>query len=323
MDTRLTTHGTWRLLSATIMALALVMALGVTSASAASPTACRVQNTTTGGSYTALQAAVDAASKADRLLVKGTCMGTTIIGKKLVIEGVRTATSGKPTLSGGGQARVIEIRSGHRVRLRGLEIVRGRGSALDDSGGGILNRGVLTLVDVVVRHNRATTGGGIYNDMVVTMTGSTRILENKAYAGGGVFNGGWLTMDDSATISGNRSTWDGGGVWSYGIVRVNDASSIHDNRADHWGGGVLSHSGTIEMSGAATIRDNRATHQGGGVSSYYGTITMQDASSIHANRAGDVGGGVAAFRVTRAGVVCSPAEGANVVDNSPEDCHLR
>ena len=53
MGTRLTTtHGTWRLLIATIVALALVMALGATSASAASPTACRVQNTDTGKTYT-------------------------------------------------------------------------------------------------------------------------------------------------------------------------------------------------------------------------------------------------------------------------------
>ena len=66
MDTRLTTtHDTWRLAHlAAIVALALLMTLGATSASAASPTACRVQNTDTGKTYTALQPAVDAASRA-------------------------------------------------------------------------------------------------------------------------------------------------------------------------------------------------------------------------------------------------------------------
>jgi len=85
MDTRLTaTHDTRRLLLAIIVVLAVVMGLGATSASAAPPTVCRVQNTDTGTTYQALQPAVDAASRGARLIVRGTCVGTTIIGKEIL-----------------------------------------------------------------------------------------------------------------------------------------------------------------------------------------------------------------------------------------------
>lgn len=49
MDVRLTTTDVaWRLVVATMVALALLMALGATSASAATPTARRVQDIITG-----------------------------------------------------------------------------------------------------------------------------------------------------------------------------------------------------------------------------------------------------------------------------------
>jgi hypothetical protein len=46
-----------------IATLALLLTLGVTSASAAPPGSCRVRDTDTGQTYTALQAAVDAAKR--------------------------------------------------------------------------------------------------------------------------------------------------------------------------------------------------------------------------------------------------------------------
>ena len=303
MDTRLATmHGTWRLLLATVMALALLMTLGATSASAASPTACRVRNTDTGKTYETLQAAVDAAREDDRLTVQGTCVGTTDIDVKLVIEGVRTETSGKPTLSGAGKSRVATITKGVRVRMRSLEIVRGAVSK-GASGGGILNRGTLTLIDVVVRGNRAdSSGGGIYNIGTLTLTGSTRIRDNRAHSGAGVHNllGGIMAMNGAATISRNGATHEGsalgigGGVVNDGTLTMNDFSAIHHN---HLGDGAgVSNWGTMTMNDSSAIRDNTAEWGGGGISNHNGVVavgalTMNDASSIHDNR-GVVGGGV-------------------------------
>ena len=95
MDTRLTiTQGMWRSLIAAIVALALVMALGASSASAASPPACRVQDTDSGKTYQALQVAVDAARRGDRLTVKGTCVGKTVIDRNVVLVGVTCGPGG-------------------------------------------------------------------------------------------------------------------------------------------------------------------------------------------------------------------------------------
>jgi hypothetical protein len=134
MDMRFTTThdlratGVWRPVAALLVAVVLVAMLGATSAAAASPTACRVQNTITGKTYAALQPAVDAATKDDRLTVLGTCVGKSVIDKKLVIEGVRSSTSGKPTLSGAGKTGILVVRKAVRARVRGLEIVRALGT---------------------------------------------------------------------------------------------------------------------------------------------------------------------------------------------------
>ena len=300
MDAQLTTiHGPWRLLVAATVALTLLMALGATSASAASPTACRVRNTDTGKAYTTLQAAIDAARKDDRLTVQGTCVGKTVIDVKLVIEGVRTANSGKPTLSGAGKSRVVTIPKGVRVRMRSLEIVRGSAS----SGGGISNQGTLTLIDLVVRGNRAdSSGGGIYNIGTLTLTGFTCIRDNRAHSGAGVHNilGGILTMNGAAAISRNGATPEGsdrgigGGVVNDGTLTMNDFSAIHHNHLGDDAG--VSNWGTMTMNDSSAIRDNTAEWGGGGISNHRGVVgagavTMNDTSSIHGNR-GVVGGGV-------------------------------
>ncbi len=69
MDRRLTTtQGMWRLLVAAITALALVMALGATSASAARSATCSVTDTDSGRTYPRLQTAVDAAKPGAHLV---------------------------------------------------------------------------------------------------------------------------------------------------------------------------------------------------------------------------------------------------------------
>ena len=68
---------------------------------------------------------MDAARKGDRLTVRGTCIGGTVIDRNLVIEGTSTTTLGKATLSGAGKVRVVETEKGVRVKLRGLVIMRG------------------------------------------------------------------------------------------------------------------------------------------------------------------------------------------------------
>jgi hypothetical protein len=154
----------------------LILTVGVEPVTAASK-ACRVRNTHIGKSYSTLQAAIDAASKADRLLVSGTCIGTTIIGKDVVIAGTRNSHRGETTLSGGNRVRVLLIKIPARVRLRDLHVVRGNAK----HGGAILNRGHLLLRDVVVSGSHSPLywpGGGVANLGTLTLNGASAIRDN-------------------------------------------------------------------------------------------------------------------------------------------------
>ena len=161
------------------LVLFLILTLEASPAAGASRTACRVTNTDSGRSYAALQAAVDAAGSGQTLIVRGTCHGTTVIGKDLVIQGVRTRRSDRPTLDGDGKDSVLTVR---RVQVliedltvQGGEMPRWLAPKGRRFGGGISNRGgTLVLRDVVVRRNRGKDGGGIFNTGALTLDGDTR-----------------------------------------------------------------------------------------------------------------------------------------------------
>ena len=312
MDTRLTTtYGIWRSLIAATLALALLATLGATSASAASPTACRVQNTNTGKTYAALQAAVDTASKGDRLTVRGVCVGGTVIDKALVIEGVATPTLGYTVLDGDHRTRVLLITEGVRVKLRSLVIRDGRarpglfpkhsphGRRCEDShikcgdeGGGIHNFGALALRDVLVRDNSARgAGGGIDNRRSGTLTlYNSRITHNESGAyGGGIHNLGTLALQGTSVRS-NTVNGSGGGISNDdGSVTLND-SRISGNRSRYGGGGVWN-GGSLVLNGSSRISGNRARGEGGGVYGA-GALVLNGSSLISRNTGEGRGGGV-------------------------------
>ena len=293
MDTRLTaTQGIWRLFIAAMVALALLATLGATSASAASPTACRVQNSATGKTYAALQVAVDAARKGDRLTVKGTCVGRTVIGTSLVITGPRTEASGKPTLSGVGKVRVLIVEQGARVKLRDVVIMRGYASAWS-SGSNIVNRGSLTLRDVLVDRNGYVSGGfptagSVVNTGTLRLNGASRIRNSWGDPGpGGVDNHGTLVLNGSSSIDRNHGVYMGG-VSNDGVLIMNGSSAISRSMAES-DGGVMNY-GTLVMNDTSTISGNYGADYDGaaGVSNWRtGTVEMNDASSIRGNEAGE------------------------------------
>ena len=337
------------------LAVALLLTLGAFSASAATSATCTVTNTDTGRTFPRLQQAVDVAKPGARLVVKGTCVGKTFIGKRLVIEGVRTHRFGRPKLSGAGTTRVLHIGERAQVKLWGVEILRGRSYSI--YGAGIFNAGKLVLRDVVVHGNTLCYGGfAVTNSGFLSMRGSSSVSHNRCErfsdyerAGrGGIANGGRFVMYDASSIEGNAE----GGLVNNGTVTMNGTSSIRGNRAvESVAAGVYNHEHSVlTMNDASTISDN-VTDFAGGVSNY-GTFTMNDMSSIRGNRAtlGSVGGvaSLGTFTMTGAssivgntavvspgglsngrspgpigslvGVTCGP--GGNVYGNTPDDCHI-
>lgn len=317
-----------------IAALALSVSLFTSApAAAASPTACRVKNLDTGVTRVSLQKAVRAASAGDRLKVKGTCVGTTRISKRLTIFGVRTATSGKPILDGAKRGAVVTVTNEDvRVTIRDLTIRGGQGSSKAWAwGGGIRNRGTLILGDVMVQGNIGNRGAGVGNYGTLVLNGSSLITRNSTRGAdqqsGGVFNGGTLTLNGSSSISRNTGMY-GGGIENYATLTLNGSSTIRGNTAKAAFGGVLNQNGTLTLNGSSSIRGNTAAENGGGVANVGpvgdpgGTLVMNDSSSITGNTAGHSGGGVWLENGTLVNVVCAPEANPNVYGNHPDECDI-
>jgi hypothetical protein len=302
-----------------ITTLALMLTSGAPPGSAASPLGCRVRNADAGRTFTTLQAGVDAARRGDHLAVRGTCHGGTVIDKDLVIDGIESATSGKPTLSGARRDRVIEVEHGVRLKIRDLIITGGKATR----GAGILNRGNLVLRDVIVRRCSGLTldgwgaGGGVYNHGKLTMNGNSTIRRNFSNPGpGGIRNRGTLILNGSSSISRNSGIYIGG-VVNTGIMTMNASSAISDNMSEYTGG--VENFGTLVMNGSSIVNANYGELYGGGdpaagIRIYPGgSLTMRDASAITGNE----GGGLVS-EGSLTGVTCGP--GGNVHDNTWYDC---
>ena len=250
----------------------------------------------------------------------------TFVGQTWVItQDVTLDGAGKIILSGGQARRVLRVDSTATVTLRALVVQDGwaTGDGTDDTnwGGGILNRGQLTLHDVTVRENRVEGsnalggglmnlqgtvtiyggeihdnssgygGGGIDNSDGTLILNGTTIRDNEAAIFAGINSGGNLVMLNGTVVSGNVATiGDGGGVTVVNGTGVIEDSTIEDNWSEQgYGGGVAILSGELSLS-RTTVRRNRAKLGGGGLylASLYDTIVTPTLSEsrIIDNQAG-------------------------------------
>jgi hypothetical protein len=273
------------------------------------------------GIYSSLQAAQDAASPGDRLLVRGTCVGTTEIRTdNLTISG-----QNKTSLDGGRAGTVLRIDGGVIVTIRRLTIT---GGSTSGSGGGIVNDGTLSLYDSSISGNHANVqGGGAHNSPggTVNLYGSNISGNSGDIQGGGVSNYGTLNLYGSSSI-GDNSAYFGGGVINLGpnaLLTLNDDSRISDNSGGSYGGGVYSN-GALNLNDHSSITGNSGG-SGGGVYTA-GTLTLNDNSSISGNSASNRGGGVYNHG-TRNGAVAPPmpcpmdVSGYNVYCNTPDNIY--
>jgi hypothetical protein len=151
--------------------------------------------------------------------VKGTCTGVTEIGKNLPISGQSASGTKTATLKSALNARLL-IDAGASVTLNSLIITGGFAN-----GGGIFNRGTVTLNDTTVTGNNAfLLGGGIYNQNggTVIMSGGSTVHDNTSGGlGGGIYN------ECGGTLVG---AVDGGNV--YNSTRNNISQRVLTRRSD-------------------------------------------------------------------------------------------
>ncbi|MEM8678237.1 MAG: choice-of-anchor Q domain-containing protein [Planctomycetota bacterium] len=218
------------------------------------------------------------------------------------------------TIDGNHESRLFELDDDTPmlldVSLSGMTLAHGQ----DTSGGAILNRENLTMVDVVIAGNTASVDGGgidhasgmltvidsiLSNNSAAGLGGAiataagvlellrTTVSDNDSMRGGGIAsrNNAYVTVDLSV-ITGNSATQTGGGVDQRdGSSLTVLGSTVVNNGAGNGGGGIYAEDGLVEVT-ASTIADNtsttKASHGGGGVAMVTGTVLITS-STISGN----------------------------------------
>jgi Asparaginase len=188
------------------------------------------------------------------------------------------------------QFGIFRIPAGKTCSIQGLKITGGD-SGLD--GGGIWNRGNLTLIGCDIAYNSASggNGGGVYNADSGTLTASAcSVHDNQAIQNGGGFyeegSNASLNIVSGCSIIGNNAN-NGGGIYiRIGTCTVRN-SSIYYNYASAFGGGIYiagSTQNTFSMNGG-TLDGNYAYFNGGGIfaaggdSSFTGVLISQNSAA--------------------------------------------
>jgi hypothetical protein len=255
------------------------------SVSAASTMACLVWAKGTHVNYHTVQAALDATPAGVTLLVRGTCVGASIVSKNVTIVGASNREFDRAILDGANAGTVLTVVSGVTLRIEGLTITRGFFQFPNPGGGGIFNEGTLFVKRSTLIDNNAQDGGGILNHGTATVTDST-LDHNGIYMGGNILNRGTLVVKDSSLTRGTgrfgQGLWNGlgatatlirtsvtdndpgipfsgGGIENDGDLTLIDSDVSHN--VSQFGGGILNQ-GTARLIGT-TVTDNLATLGGG------------------------------------------------------------
>ncbi len=305
-----------------LLAWVVPAALALAPAAWASGSSCKVTDKATRQSYSDLQSAVNAASAGDRLLVQGTCTGTTTIAIGLTVQGTRASGDAAPTLDGGGGGSVLTIMPGIRVAIRSLTITNGV-TASSDLGGGITDEGgVVTVIDSTITANSAMFGGGIENNQGRVVVEDSVITGNDATVDGGgidTFPSGSVTVRGATSVNDNTAGLNGGGIAHFGSgnLTLRNTSTVAGNSAVNGGGGIYdANTGTVTLHDTSNVHDNTAGGDGGGINNHGGgTIAMHRKTSVYGNVAGGDGGGIFNNGGRLKGVVAA----GNVFANTPND----
>ena len=206
------------------------------------------------------------------------------IARDVTLVGVGIAP---PILDGGATGTVVTVEPEITASLRGLILSNGRAP----SGGGVLNRGTLSLDSVTVTGNTAAadampSGGGIAN-----LGGALTLLSSEV-------------SQNHLEITGSAGVLRGAGIFSEGgTVRLDGGSAVAENDITltgkagftGLGAGLAANAAAITLTGASAVRGNliamdglplgQAIATGGGLHLTGGSLTVNAGSLIEDNSA--------------------------------------
>jgi hypothetical protein len=293
----------------------------------------------------------DANAEDDTITFASSITGTITLGSALVVDEGNTnygttitgPGSGVLAVSGDGANNVLQVQdTGTGLTISGLTLTDGAGTTagamytekysnvtLDTvavtgstasggspntaylAGGGISNKGSMTITNSTISGNSSTHdtsgppygGGGIDNVGRLTVTGTTVSGNTSDDYGGGIFQGfspyaASLDLSNS-TITGNSANEAGGGIASYNIGKyLSSRSQIVNttitNNGAYFGGGFAGKyvSGSDRWTISHSTLDNNGAQYGGGIrlGVVTGSFQLLD-STVSGNDAG-IGAGL-------------------------------
>ena len=203
-------------------------------------------------------------------------------GHSLTIEGgghtlARSSAGGTPDF------RIFYVDTGAELTINQLTIENGQLTNPGEYGGGIDNKGTLTVTGSTFSGNYVGNGpgGGIYNWGTLTVMDST-FSGNSATSGGGINNNSTLTLIVmGSTFFGNSATYGGGfysstpsGTCASAAAAIISNSTFSGNSGDT-GGGIYNANGVTTL----LFNTITANTSGGGLSSFNDGVTCTKAGS--------------------------------------------
>jgi uncharacterized repeat protein (TIGR01451 family) len=236
--------------------------------------------------YADIQAAIDAASEGDTVMVAGQCVlvndredlaQVAYINKTITVCGGYTTTNWSvpypitqpTTLDATGQGRVLYVTGDVSPTIEGLHITGGDANGLgggpwgEDAGGGAyVFTATVTVRDSLMFGNAARYGGGLYAGGSVALEG-TQVLSNTGRYGGGLYQYSNSKQVDlmGGRFERNEAVKSGGGLLVWGSAVLSGAEVV-SNTADNGGGIYIVNSAILtEMQ----LTGNTAEWHGGGL----------------------------------------------------------
>jgi hypothetical protein len=232
-------------------------------------------------------------------------------------------------------SRVLDVDSNARVHISNVTMTGGDPKtvyynvAFGDYGGGIYNRGELTLTNCTVTRNHShnvnlnSYGGGVYNYKgkltMINCTVSNNSVGSNDNAtadgyGGGIANYNGVLFMENSTVNNNTAIGHligsaGGGIYNYGTAFMTNTTVV-GNTADR-GGGLLNH-GDAEVVSSTFARNQGL--RGGGMFLYksldlWNTIVGDNP---------DYGTGPDVYGHVHSGGLNNPRGGHNLIGNTSE-----
>ena len=220
-------------------------------------------------SYATIQAAIDAASAGDSVVVAPGTYHERIDFKGKAIEVKSSAGPATTIIDGGGLPNVVKFRTGETRAsvLRGFTVTNGAYAPGSWLGIGIHMEGSSpSVIGNVVTGNSAPPGTwagiGMSTEGGAPLIEGNKIVDNP---GGSIGGGIWVNAGSTPEIVGNliegQSADFGAGIAiGRGTLRDN---IISGNTSSNWGGGVLANSGVVLVNNL--IVGNSSGVSGGGV----------------------------------------------------------